>query len=238
MEKKYTYEEAQTRKTELQEKINQYNIAYFNNEELPYTEEEITAMTEEFEFLYSKLGDQESEEEKEIKEKDKKFFDKVNPFLVIFTFFAGIFSIGFLNGLIGNAVFSGFKKLIFEITYKTEFVGLVKDVPVFLVGLYWLLSMLLIPFIFLIASLIIYKKLIKKNASLESVIFMKIVTYVLLILFVVVGIVMFFVYINPNLKAYSEIEYGYNQYAWDFILYVINKYGQDQASKFLALLGI
>ena len=112
-----TYEEAVQRKEELLEKINAYNIALLEEKELPYTDEEIEEMMEEYQILNDslKLTDDEkkykySSEDLEVSEDGsvevkQTFFDKVSIWVYIYSFFGIFLSLGLLNSLIGTEVY-------------------------------------------------------------------------------------------------------------------------------------
>lgn len=124
------YEEAKKRKEEVLKMINLYNEALFNDEVLPFTDEEIRVLQEEFLLLddYVELTDTEkeiinkdSEEDyEEIVNEDgtvtKKikvsFWEKVNPFIFIYAVFVLVGSLWFAIQGIGVQMMELFVKII------------------------------------------------------------------------------------------------------------------------------
>lgn len=123
------YEAAKKRKEEVLQMINEYNEALFNEDILPYTDEEIKRLQEEYLLLddYVELTDtekkaidkhQEEEEETitedgEVVKKDKhSYWDAVNPLIFVYALFPLIGSLWFAIQGIGIQVIELFTKIL------------------------------------------------------------------------------------------------------------------------------
>ncbi len=123
------YEEAKKRKEEVLQMINKYNEALFNEEELPYTDEEIKKLQEEYLLLddYVELTDtekkaigkhQEEEYEEsinddgEVKKANHSYWDAVNPLIFVYALFPLIGSLWFAIQGIGIQVIELFTKIL------------------------------------------------------------------------------------------------------------------------------
>jgi len=102
-----TVEEIRNRIEELYNKINEYNTAYFSCDTLPYTEEEINEIQEEYNFLCDTFKEDKTEKE-EVEESEKKFFDKVSPAIWIYTIIVAIASMWFVVSYIGDSFLYGY----------------------------------------------------------------------------------------------------------------------------------
>lgn len=124
------YEEAKKRKEEVLQMINSYNEALFNEEVLPFTDEEIRVLQEEYLLLddYVELTDTEkkiinkdSEEDIEeivnddgtiIKRRKESFWDKVNPFIFVYAVFVLVGSLWFAIQGIGIQMMQLFSNVV------------------------------------------------------------------------------------------------------------------------------
>ena len=96
-----TYEEAVARKEALLEKLNKYNEELLEERELSFTEEEISLIKEEYDFLDC-LVDIDAEFVKE--ETGKKLLDKINFFVWIYAMFMFFANMYFIIQRIGYAL--------------------------------------------------------------------------------------------------------------------------------------
>lgn len=118
------YEEAKKRKEEVLLMINQYNEALFNGEELPYSDDEIKKLQEEYLLLddYVELTDTEkrlinkgaddAEDGEVLDEPKETFWDKVNPLIFVYALFPLIGSLWFAIQGIGIQVIQLFTKFL------------------------------------------------------------------------------------------------------------------------------
>lgn len=118
------YEEAKKRKEEVLLMINQYNEALFNGDELPYSDDEIKDLQEEYLLLddYVELTDTEkklinesenSDDEDGVSEVEKEtYWDRVNPLIFVYALFPLIGSLWFAIQGIGIQVIQLFTKIL------------------------------------------------------------------------------------------------------------------------------
>lgn len=129
------YEEAYQLKQELLEKINAYNQALFNGEELPYSDEEIDRFQEEYQILNDHLALSDEEKLLKLEENEKvvnadgtieaktTVWDKIHWSIYLYGFVSTIFICGILTEPIGNASMNKFMTNYFEKAYN-EGVGM------------------------------------------------------------------------------------------------------------------
>lgn len=124
-----TYEEAVARKEEVLQKINEYNEALFSEAPLPFSEEELDDLQEEFQILNDRLRLTEKEklqklDESQLEEIDgelvekKTFWDKIHWAVYIYGLLSTIFATGILNKSIGDELTYRFIVNYFVKTYK------------------------------------------------------------------------------------------------------------------------
>lgn len=118
------YEEAKKRKEEVLRMINEYNEAMFNDEVLPYSDEEIKKLQEEYLLLddYVELTETEKKalnkdaEDEEVSETDeakkKGFWDLVNPLIFIYALGPLVGSMWFAIQGIGIQVLELFTEIL------------------------------------------------------------------------------------------------------------------------------
>ncbi len=174
------YDEAYKLKQELLEKINAYNTALFNGEELPYSDEEIDMLQEEYQILNDHLALSQEEKMMKLTENDKvvkedgtvevkeTIWDKIHWVVYLYGFISTIFACGILTKPIGNTSMNGFMNSCFEKAYN-EGVGMYDFAKSeYMMGGFefyfkFILSYLWFPLLIIILSTVIYLIFRKKN---------------------------------------------------------------------------
>lgn len=241
-----TYEEAVQRKEELLEKINAYNIALLEEKELPYTDEEIEEMMEEYQILNDSL--RLTEEEKKYKyssedlevsedgsvEVKQTFFDKVSIWTYIYSFFGVFLSLGLLNSLLGTEIYELIMNTIYSIMFKTENHLLMENIGSFGYGCIYYGSYLIYPIILIVATLICYL-IVKKKGKPENKKFLFWVLMVQIILSVIVSIIIIVGLAKDFTSTFNDtVGYGYP--IW--LMEKIYPDDPDKVVEILKLLGL
>lgn len=247
-DKPLSYEEAQARKEELLEKINQYNLAFFNNETLPYTDEEIKDMQEEYQLLCDNLSL--SKEEKILRndkediientdgtlEVKKTFFDKVSIWVYIYVFLSTFVISGILNSLIGAGIYDKVMDIIYKAMYKNEAHFFLKEISSFGFGMIYFPSFLLFPLLVIIATMVIYfimKKKDEKRLENRKVMFWTLMGQI--VITIIVSLILFLAILGPEYKAlYEDTTYiGYPYWLYENV-YPVN---EAEFNEIMAILG-
>lgn len=216
-----TYEEAVKRKEELLEKINAYNIALLEEKELPYTDEEIEDMMEEYQILNDKLKltDEEkkskySSEDLEVSEDGtvevkQTFFDKVSVWVYIYSFFGIFLSLGLLNSLIGTGIYELIMKIIYKFMFNSENHLLMENMGSFIYGVIYYGSYLLFPIILILVTLIILL-IVKKKGKEENKKLLFWILIVQIILSVIVSLILIIGLAKDFSSTFTDtVGYGY-----------------------------
>lgn len=129
------YEEAKKRKEEVLRMINEYNEALFNEQALPYSDEEIKKLQEEYLLLddYVELTETEKkainneDDDEEIsvtdnpKKQEKGFWDLVNPLIFVYALAPLVGSMWFAIQGVGIQVLQLFTEILSK--YKIQLTG-------------------------------------------------------------------------------------------------------------------
>lgn len=229
-EKVWTYESsavAQKRKQFLLQEINKYNEALFSNSPLPYSDEELDEMQEEYYYLDNHIAL--TDEEKVAKLDNKNvdivdgekiakvgFWDKISIIQVLWMVIGTLLSMELLTYVLGNVFYSSFCNMLFSSFYKNEF-NYISTLPINYFG-YWLLtvgSFAIFPL--LMVALILLFFFIYKNKSPEARKLAFVLLIVQLSLLVVSFIILYFTYISPKIMKVdwdSEYHIAYKYYLW------------------------
>ncbi len=174
------YDEAYKLKQEILEKINAYNTALFNGEELPYSDEEIDRLQEEYQILNDHLALSKEEKIMKLKESDKiinedgtveekiSVWDKIHWVVYLCGFFLTVLASGILTKPIGNAVMNSFMNNSFDKAYNANvsmggFVKSEYNIEAFEFFAKFALSYLWFPILIILLSLVLYLVFRKKN---------------------------------------------------------------------------
>lgn len=232
-----TYDEAVKRKQYLLEQINLYNEALFNDQPLPYSDEEIDKLQEEYQMLNDvlKLTDEERIEKLDDKnkivhedgtiEEKKTGMDRLNVFtylyLIIGTLlvilFSSVLSSGMADSFIEKMNYQYFEQVYdetsdYSIMYTDSSYIMNSSKYYFLVVLFTIL----IPLIVLLISTICFilsKKLDKINRKWFLYIYLAHVAIT-----VISVILVLFIKILPTWESY------YNDYATKYAVYIYSNY--------------
>ena len=236
-----TYEEAVLRKQELLEKINEYNEAFFNETDLPYTEEEIEELQEEYQILNDHLQLTDKEKIARLDEKDKEtlddgtvvkvdnFFDKIHPFTYVYIFLISLLIILFcpiLSYTISNSIFNNQINAYYEtiINQTGSGLALFNDPSLIMSeGTYWfkiIFSLCLVPLIVLVVSTIFFVVSRFTMNSFNKKIFL-IVFLAHVVIFIVSLILIFFI------KIYKDAQEYYDNIVYYYYLYAYQNYGMS-----------
>lgn len=234
-----TYEDAVNRKQELLDKINEYNDAFFNNQPLPYTDEEIDAFQEEYQLLndHLQLTEEEKinrldEDEKEVLEdgtvvKVESVFDKIHPLTYVYIFLISFLMILFcplLSNKIGSSMTTSAINKFYEQTFDQTGSGLsMYNDPTLVMseGKYWftvVFNFLLIPLIVLIVSTIFF---------VLSRIFMDKLNKKICLIVYICHIAVFLISLSLIffLKVMKEAQEYYDYMYYYYYLYIYQSYG-------------
>lgn len=222
-----TQEEARALKQEILEKINNYNNAVFNNEPLPYTDEEIDELQNQYDLLSEvvKLTKEEKKKLANLGNEDNPeatkvtVVDKISTANYLYGIILTIFISGILSKQVGEAIFNGFMGNYFSSVYKKtgDMYALMSSTandnfmkaPVF-----WLItcfSFIIVPLILLIISLVIFLILRKKDSLNKKVAMYIFITHA--VLTVIVIAVLLSTYVIKNYDDFYEY-LGANYYIW------------------------
>ena len=229
------YEEAVLIKEELLIEINKYNEAVFNEEELPYSDEEIDILMAEYQTFNDQLKLTKKEKIDKLDEEDKvtlesgevveveSVFDKIHfsfylyiLFSIVLILFSSVFSYQIGNNLMTNYL----NKFYEEIYARTsDQMAMITD-PTLVMGegRYWFHTVFffcLIPVILLIISTVIFilsRRLNKLNKKLFLIV------YLLHILIVVSSILIIFFS-----KIYNEAQDYYNNMSIYYFYYIYSQ---------------
>ncbi len=229
------YEEAVLIKEELLAEINKYNEAVFNEEELPYSDEEIDILMAEYQTFNDQLKLTKKEKIDKLDEEDKvtlesgevveveSVFDKIHfsfylyiLFSIVLILFSSVFSYQIGNNLMTNYL----NKFYEEIYARTsDQMAMIAD-PTLVMGegRYWFHTVFffcLIPVILLIISTVIFilsRRLNKLNKKLFLIV------YLLHILIVVSSILIIFFS-----KIYNEAQDYYNNMSIYYFYYIYSQ---------------
>lgn len=223
-------EEARARKQELLDKINSYNDALFQDNPLPYTDEEINLMQEEYALLDDKLSLSKEEKLAKLNKKDKKvtedgtvvevesFWDKIPTFQLVWLFLGTILACGIFTLIFGNAIYDASLKGLFASFYRQEY-QYYSELPITFFGYWWMTfgCYFIYPLVIFGLCLLIFLLYMKKARNQETIKFAKIMFFIQLGFLVVSFILIYFCYISPKIiqKDWSkEYTLAEKYYTW------------------------
>ncbi len=228
-----SYEEAVARKNELKEKINQYNEALFNEQELPFSEEEIDDMMAEYQYLEDELALTEEEkierleaDEKEVLEdgtvvKVDSVFDKLHftfyiyaIYTLVIVLFSCVFSLQIGNNISSKLLEANFQK-VYEET-NNPLIMFQDSSYIMGEGAYWfkvLFGFLIVPLSLLILSIICFILTFKMNKFNRRAFLIVLLIHVAV---TVIGLLLiFFIRLYKSASEYYDnIAYYYFAYSY------------------------